>query len=170
MFEKQQDAMAYLRKYGCPDMFITVTTNPNWKEITDHLLEGQHPHDRLDLLVRVFRLKLKQTMHALKNGCLGSVDAWLYNIEFQKRGLPHAHILLWISCDSKIHPCMIDAAVPKSQTKTKTQNSSQLLLHTWCTDPWCTESKRPMHERWYMLKAVSKTLCKRHGDGNRQLS
>ncbi|GFR87821.1 ATP-dependent DNA helicase PIF1 [Elysia marginata] len=28
-------------------MFITVTTNPNWKEITDHLLEGQHPHDRV---------------------------------------------------------------------------------------------------------------------------
>ncbi|GFR92609.1 hypothetical protein ElyMa_006204700 [Elysia marginata] len=50
-------------------------------------------------------------MHALKNGCLDSVDAWLYNIEFQKRGFPHAHILLWMPRDSKIHPCMIDAAV-----------------------------------------------------------
>ena len=25
--------------------------------------------------------------------------------------MPHAHILLWMSRDSKIHPCMIDAAV-----------------------------------------------------------
>ena len=34
-FGRQQDAMAYVRKYGRPDLFITVTTNPTdlkfWK-------------------------------------------------------------------------------------------------------------------------------------------
>ncbi|GFS16715.1 ATP-dependent DNA helicase PIF1 [Elysia marginata] len=43
--------------------------------------------------------------------CFGKLSAWLYSIEFQKRGLPHAHILLWLSKDSKIRPENIDYAV-----------------------------------------------------------
>lgn len=111
MFEKQQDAMSFVRKYGRPDLFITVTTNPYWEEITSNLLAGQRPHDRPDLLVRVFRLKLKKMIQLIKDGCFGSLNAWLYNIEFQKRGLPHAHMLLWLTQDSKIHPHMIDSVV-----------------------------------------------------------
>ena len=34
-FERQQDAMAYVRKFGRPDLFITVTTNREWPEILD---------------------------------------------------------------------------------------------------------------------------------------
>ena len=54
MFERQQDAMAYLRKFGRPDLFITVTTSPKWLEIFESLTPGQQPHDRPNLLVRVF--------------------------------------------------------------------------------------------------------------------
>lgn len=39
------------------------------------------------------------------------MDAWLYSIEFQKRGLPHSHILLWLIKDSAIHPNLIDSVV-----------------------------------------------------------
>ena len=35
MFERQQDAMAYARKLGRPDLFIRVTTNPKWPEILE---------------------------------------------------------------------------------------------------------------------------------------
>ena len=50
MFEKQQDAMSYVRKFGRPDLFITVTTNPNWEEITSNLLldHAPCPHATLD--------------------------------------------------------------------------------------------------------------------------
>ena len=120
MFEKQQDAMSYVRKFGRPDLFITVTTNPCWDEITSNLLAGQQPHDRPDLIVRVFRLKMKKMLHLIKNNCFGKLLAWLYNIEFQKRGLPHAHMLLWLHPDSKIHPDMIDdivsAEIPNKET------------------------------------------------------
>lgn len=120
MFEKQQDAMSYVRKFGRPDLFITVTTNPSWEEITSNLHDGQRPHDRPDLVVRVFRLKLKKMLKLIKDGCFGNLHAWLYNIEFQKRGLPHAHLLLWLSLDSKIHPDMIDdivsAEIPDKET------------------------------------------------------
>ena len=43
--EHQQDAMSYVSIYGHPNLFITLTTNPNWPEIRDSLLPGQDPQD-----------------------------------------------------------------------------------------------------------------------------
>ena len=111
MFERQQDAMCYVRKYGRADLFVTMTTNPNWVEIQRNLSPNQKAHDRPDLTVRVFRLKLQVLLSYMKQGCFGTLNAWLYSIEFQKRGLPHAHILLWLSKNSKIRPDNIDHAV-----------------------------------------------------------
>lgn len=111
MFEKQQDAMCYVRQYGRPDLFVTITTNPKWPEITDNLLENQQSQDRPDLIVRVFKQKLNKAMTLMKSGCFGTLQAWLYSIKFQKRGLPHAHILLWLKKDAKIQPDLIDRVV-----------------------------------------------------------
>ena len=33
MFGRQQNAKVYVRKFGRPDFFITVTTHPKWPEI-----------------------------------------------------------------------------------------------------------------------------------------
>jgi hypothetical protein len=49
------DAMALVRKYGKPDIFLTMTCNPNWEEIKNELKSHQTPQDRPDLVVRVFR-------------------------------------------------------------------------------------------------------------------
>jgi hypothetical protein len=35
------DAMALVRKFGKPDIFLTMTCNPNWDEIRRELLPGQ---------------------------------------------------------------------------------------------------------------------------------
>ena len=59
MFERQQDVMAYDRKFGRPDLFITMTTNPNWPEILESLTPGQQAYDRPDLLLRVIVSKSK---------------------------------------------------------------------------------------------------------------
>ena len=93
MFERQQDAMAYVRNFGRPDLFITVTTKPKWTEILESLTPRQQPHDRPDLLMRAFLLKIQKLLNILKDGCFGCLEACLYSIEFQKRDLPHAHIL-----------------------------------------------------------------------------
>ena len=108
MHERQMDAMTYVRTYGRPDLFITMTTNPRWPEITDNLLQGHVPQDRPDLLARVVRLKLKKLMNFLKRGIFGEMLAWLYSIEFQKRGLPHVHILVWLVLRDRVHPDMHD--------------------------------------------------------------
>ncbi|GBM03504.1 hypothetical protein AVEN_95400-1 [Araneus ventricosus] len=50
MHERTQDAMTYVRNFGRPDLFITFTCNPQWKEITDELMARQKSHDRHDLI------------------------------------------------------------------------------------------------------------------------
>ena len=59
MFVGQQDVMAYVRKFSGPDLYITVTTNLKWPEISESLTPGKQPHDRPDLLVRIFCLKIQ---------------------------------------------------------------------------------------------------------------
>lgn len=39
--ERYHDAMAIVTKFGKPDLFITLTCNPNWQKIKENLFEGQ---------------------------------------------------------------------------------------------------------------------------------
>jgi hypothetical protein len=81
-----QDAMSIVRKFGKPDLFITITCNPKWPEILAELKPHQTPQDIPDIVSRIFRLKLKVILDQLINkGILGHVDAHMYVIEFQKR-------------------------------------------------------------------------------------
>jgi len=64
--EYTQDAMAYVRLYGRPDLFITFTCNPNWPEIKEYLMPGQTANDRYDLISRVFRHKLVKLMELIE--------------------------------------------------------------------------------------------------------
>jgi hypothetical protein len=54
------DAMALVRKFGKPDIFLTMTCNPNWDEIKNELYPGQTSQDRPDLVVHVFRANLEE--------------------------------------------------------------------------------------------------------------
>lgn len=110
MQQYAQDAMAYVRKYGRPDLFITFTCNTQWDDIAVHLLPGQKPMDRHDITARVFRQKLKAMMDLIvKLRLFGKVRCYMYSIEWQKRGLPHAHILIWL--EEKIIPNQIDSII-----------------------------------------------------------
>ncbi|KAL6739706.1 hypothetical protein Aduo_013131 [Ancylostoma duodenale] len=94
MIAKYQDAMSIVARYGKPDLFITMTCNPQWKEIEETLFPGQTPSDRPDIVARVFKLKLDALLDDLcKKHIFGEVVAYIWVVEFQKRGLPHAHIL-----------------------------------------------------------------------------
>ena len=62
--------MAIVSQYRKPDFFITMTCNPKWSEITDHLLDGETAQDRPDIVSRVFKLKKDQFMDDLKTGKL----------------------------------------------------------------------------------------------------
>ena len=110
MHEYTQDAMVYVRVHGRPDLFITVTCNPNWPEIKSQLYGNEQPSDRHDLISRIFKQKLEKLMDLIvKHKIFSDVSCWIYSIEWQKRGLPHAHILIWLK--NKIRLTDMDAII-----------------------------------------------------------
>ena len=79
--------MTYVRTYGRPDLFITMTCNPKWEMITMHLLEHQQPNDRQDVVARVFQQNVDGLWAMLADGHLfGTPSAVMYTIEWQKKG------------------------------------------------------------------------------------
>ena len=108
--EKTQDGLTYAIHHGPPDLFMTVTCNPKWDEITRELLPGQEAKHRPDLVARVFKRKLQKVMDILiKHAVFGPKNCFMYTVEWQKRGLPHVHILLWLK--NKIRPSQIDSFI-----------------------------------------------------------
>jgi hypothetical protein len=85
------DAMALVQKYGKPDVFLTMTSNPKWDEITRELDPGQTPQDRPDLMVRVFRAKLEDLKKQLfEKHILGKVIAHIMLLS-SRRGVCRTH-------------------------------------------------------------------------------
>jgi hypothetical protein len=104
MHQLFQDAMAIVRDLGHPTYFVTMACNPAWPEITRELPRDPRTGvvigtatDHPDLLARVFHMKLKALINDLtKNEYFGEVIGRVHTIGSQKRGLPHAHLLLII--------------------------------------------------------------------------
>lgn len=103
MQQRYQDAMAIARYFRKVDLFITVTANPRWPEVTAELFPGQTSFDRPDLVARVFELKKADIIDEIyKYGIFGECAAYVYTIEFQKRGLPHMHMFIFLAREFKL--------------------------------------------------------------------
>nr|GEV75526.1 ATP-dependent DNA helicase PIF1-like [Tanacetum cinerariifolium] len=73
------DSMTLVQDVGKPDIFLTMTCNPNWSDFKENLYEGQTAQDRPDLVTRVFRAKLKYLKHQLfTKHILGTGKTFLY--------------------------------------------------------------------------------------------
>ncbi|XP_071718873.1 uncharacterized protein [Rutidosis leptorrhynchoides] len=104
MVQSYQDALALCREFDNPDLFITFTSNPKWPEIEAMLsyIDGQRAPDRPEIVARVFKQKLDAMMaDIMKAQIFGTCEAGIYIIEFQKRGLPHVHMLIWLTANFK---------------------------------------------------------------------
>ncbi|EFN73726.1 hypothetical protein EAG_09471, partial [Camponotus floridanus] len=94
-----QDAMAIVSKFGKPDLFITMTFNPRWREIEENLLPGQQASD----ICARFNIKKDYLIDLIvKQKFFCEVAAFVYVIKFQKRGLPHVHMLITLKYNYKI--------------------------------------------------------------------
>nr|GMD73126.1 uncharacterized protein LOC109173038 [Ipomoea batatas] len=92
---RYMDAMSLVQNFGKPDFFLTITCNPNWPEIKRLLEFNDEAQNRPDLVARVFHAKLQELKNdIIKKHFFGEISAYTYVIEFQKRGLPHAHFLI----------------------------------------------------------------------------
>jgi len=139
MYQLYQDAMAIVSCYGKPDLFVTFTCNPKWPEIIRELLPNQAAVDRPDLTARVFHMKLQELLKdLLHNHCLGKVIAYIYVIEFQKRGLPHAHFLLILAPENKLrstddYNSIVSAEIPNPVTHPLAYETvSTMMMHGPC--------------------------------------
>lgn len=145
MRQLYMDAMNIVRRFGKPDLFITFTCNAKWVEIQRELKDGQDARDRPDLVARVFNLKVKALMKDLTvNGVFGKVIGHIHVIEFQKRGLPHAHILLILHPSDKIQlehvESIVSAEIPDPELQPEAHRvvTSQ-MMHGPCgvANPRC---------------------------------
>ncbi|GMF47935.1 unnamed protein product [Phytophthora fragariaefolia] len=165
MFKSYQDAMAVVREFGKPDVFVTMTCSPTWDEIQEKIPdENQSAQDRPDVVARVYQMKLAALLKDLDEGVLGRVQARIYVVEFQKRGLPHAHILAILAEEDKprtreIIDKLVSAELPDPETNPQLYETIlTCMMHGPCgaANPSCaflTHGRHTMLTRFFELCA-----------------
>jgi hypothetical protein len=69
MIQNYHDSIAICGVFGPPDFFFTFTCNPNWPEIVNsYYTAAQRPSDKLDVIVRVYHMKLEELIQNIKSG------------------------------------------------------------------------------------------------------
>ena len=102
--------VCYFRKV---DIFLTMTTNPQWKDIDNELLPGQTAYDCPDLVACIFEMKKDALIdYVYKHGIFRRAVAYVYTIKIQKWGLPHIHLLIFLKEPYKLlTPEAIDSCI-----------------------------------------------------------
>ncbi|KAJ1295317.1 hypothetical protein BS78_01G215000 [Paspalum vaginatum] len=163
--QNYQDVMAICRWAGHPDLLVTFTCNPKWPEIQCMLDEtgNQKPAERPDIVVRVFMLKLKELMTDIKQRQhFGKTKAIIYTIEFQKKGLPHAHILIFLEKGEKcLNPSQIDemicAEIPEKDKDPETYEAvKKFMMHGPCGE---AKPRSPCMVNHRCTNQFPKSLC-----------
>jgi hypothetical protein len=77
------DSLALAREFGRPSLFVTMTCNPQWPEITSQLHQGQTAYDVPVIVARSFKLRLQQLQEILCKK-FGKLIFMVKVIEFQK--------------------------------------------------------------------------------------
>lgn len=163
MYQRYQDAMTLVQTYGKPDIMITMTCNPNWNEIKYQLLRGQSPQDRPDLITRIFRSKFEEfKKDIVDRGVLGKVCSYSYVIEYQKRRLPHVHMLVIFENNDKLGtPDHFDSIVrAEIPLRTEEPNLHKAVVHHMIHGPCGSINPNcPCIVNGKCKKKLSKTIC-----------
>jgi hypothetical protein len=81
---------------GSSQIFLTATCNKKWREFEEVKWPDSDCFDMPTIVCEVFKAKLAALLHNLKNGKYFGGDTTVFIIhviEYQERGLPHAHIV-----------------------------------------------------------------------------
>jgi hypothetical protein len=157
-----QDAMVIVRRFGKPDIFVTMTCNPNWPEIQESIFAGQNPVDRPDVIARVFRQKNQALLDdILKCKIFGQFEAYVQVIEFQKRGLPHSHSLFIIQDKDKLkstndYDKLVTAQLPPPELETLRESVKRHMIHGPCEQ---INTKAPCMKDGTCTKQFPKPFC-----------
>ena len=109
--KQYRNAMSLVRVLGKPTLFLTCTLDTGCTEVKSYLRDGQQCYDRPDLLNRVFNAKYTDIIHDITKGNIfGKCNGYVSSVEFQKRGAPHVHIIIWLD-NFQMTPYNIDNIV-----------------------------------------------------------
>jgi hypothetical protein len=98
-YQKYENLASLSTRYGPPQLCITFTASPHWKEVIDEI--GLKPAaDHADVVVRVFYLKLRRLLRDIRGESIfGATEYLVASVEFQHMGLPHAHVLVRLASE-----------------------------------------------------------------------
>jgi len=121
----------------------------------------------------MFKIKLKELINDIHNNhILGCTIVGIYVVEFQKRGLPHAHILIFFTKDYKPHTVedvdrMISVELPNSEmNKLAHKTVARCMMHGPCGAAF---PNAPCMEEGKCKKNKSTQVLIRNGDGCKQI-
>jgi hypothetical protein len=93
---KAINALAVVSNCGVSTAFLTLTFNTKWPEVLSMLPQHQNACENPYITYQVFKHRLDRLLYNLQNGVYFGGAKVLYImrvIEYQNRGLPHAHIV-----------------------------------------------------------------------------
>ena len=131
--------MALVCKYGIPKFFITKTFDVNCPEVMQVFKTGKIPFDRPDIICRIYEMKKKEFIHDLTvKQVLGKHITHIIVIEYQKQGVPHCHILIWIESfqfNSEIIDSVVCTEIPDRRVDEDLyQLVMDKMIHVPCND------------------------------------
>jgi hypothetical protein len=86
---------------GTPTFFLSPPMNPHWAGYSA-LMQGDGVFADSAMALIMLKTKLSALIKFTgKNEPMGRVSAFAWRIEYQKRGLSHAHILVWTFLDAQ---------------------------------------------------------------------
>ena len=91
------NALDIVAQRGKQTLFVTVTCNPMWPEIVEALGKNMTAFERPDIVDHVFKLRLDALLDNIRRGKYfgGHKSVYIIRVvEYQHRGMPHAHIVL----------------------------------------------------------------------------
>jgi hypothetical protein len=101
--------------------------NRHWPDYKA-LMRGEGVFTDSAIAAIIFKIKLSALMNFIQtHQIMGKVFAFVSRIEYQKRGLPHAHIFFWTDFDTQD----IDAVDTVINTRYP-KNSPCLMTKAWC--------------------------------------
>jgi hypothetical protein len=128
-------------------------------------MPGQTASDRPDLVARVFDLKKDALLKELNDGLLGNVRAFIYVVEWQKRGLPHLHMLITLEDEDKLRngddvDTMIRAQIPNIAEE---PNLYQRVADHHMHGPHTIDKDGNVHSGCFIIdKKTGKSRCRFH--------
>jgi hypothetical protein len=117
-----EGALFLMMKRGRPQFFITLTFDT--AEAASRLFPGRSANDDPVLVAQLFERRLRAFVALLRKGLLGPYVYSVVVVEWQKRGLPHAHILL------RVHVPGLDMPTPSMRAINRVTTAEVSQLRT----------------------------------------